>query len=148
MKRDKLGAQKGNHEGRQAWESKQPRREIMKSDKLERQGGKQQPGARSGSQEQPRMEIMKGDQLGSRPEWRCQDFPSALFGFRVPPLASSCVALHSLLFKGILYSSQDGAMLRQVACIGTKAFRGTNRAKGMNSRAVKHFLRFAIRCCG
>ena len=45
----------------------QPRRDIMKGDKLGRQGG---------SQEQPRMEIMKGDKLarqggsGSQEVWK------------------------------------------------------------------------------
>ena len=83
MKGDKLGRQNGSgngdHEGRQigssgsqeqprmeidqrqAWKTRrQPRaaqKEIMKGDKLGRQGG-------SGSQEQPRMEIMEGDKLG------------------------------------------------------------------------------------
>ena len=53
-KGDKLGiqggcSQKGNHEERQAWETRrsgsqeQPRREIMKGDKLGRQGGQEQP---------------------------------------------------------------------------------------------------------
>ena len=49
-------AQKANHGGREA-KKQQARNEIMKGDKLGRQGG-------SGSQEQPRMEIMKGDKLG------------------------------------------------------------------------------------
>ena len=57
------GSLNGDHEARQAWETRrqrrpeQPRMEIMKRDKLGRQGG-------SGGQEQPRMEIMKGDKLG------------------------------------------------------------------------------------
>ena len=49
MKGDKLGRQGGS--GSQ----EHPRMEIMKSDKLGRQ---------SGSQEQSRVEIMKGDKLG------------------------------------------------------------------------------------
>ena len=68
----------GNHEGRQAGRQggsgnqEQPRREIMKGDKLGRQGTKSSPAGNhegrqawdSGSQEQPRREIMKGDKLG------------------------------------------------------------------------------------
>ena len=70
-------AQNRGHEGRQAWETRhgsgsqeQPRMEIMKGDKLGRQGG---------SQEQPRNgdhkgRQMKGDKAAaaakSSPEWR------------------------------------------------------------------------------
>ena len=71
--RQPRAAQKGNHEERQAWETKLLRRAIMKGDKLGRQGGKQQSSMKrdklgrqggSGSQEQPRRAIMKGDKLG------------------------------------------------------------------------------------
>ena len=62
MKGDKLGRQGGS--GSQ----EQPRKEIMKGDKLGRQGGSgsQEHGRQggSGSQEQPRREIMKRDKLG------------------------------------------------------------------------------------
>ena len=55
--RQPRAAQNGDHEGRQAEETRQqrqeqPRMEIMKGDKLGRQSG-------SGSQGQPRMEMMK-----------------------------------------------------------------------------------------
>ena len=43
----------------------QPRMEIMKGDKLGRQGG-------SGSQEQPKMEIMKGE---GRQAWKTRRQP-------------------------------------------------------------------------
>ena len=85
MKGDKLGRQ------RSSGSQEQPRNEIMKRDKLGRQGGKQQPRVGSGNQEQPRLEIMKGDKLWKQGGSDRPYFPSTLASFRPPPLASSTV---------------------------------------------------------